>query len=224
LNLVEEARADRDVRRLLADPYALNPADQRHGPDGPDQGGARFDPELGFWTGPFVMAAINTRVVRRSNALLEWRYGREFRYSEVVGFGRGVSGRMAATAMAGGLAAFVAGAAFAPSRALLQRTVLPSPGEGPSREARERGFFEIKLHGFGTDPSGERVRSVGRVEGTRDPGYGETAKMLGESALCLACDELPTPGGVLTPASAMGMQLVERLRNAGMVFDVTTVD
>jgi short subunit dehydrogenase-like uncharacterized protein len=222
VNVVEEAAADRTVRRIVTDPYALNPEGDRHGPDGPDLAGPRWDPDLGRWTGPFVMAAINTRVVRRSNALLDWRYGRDFRYSEVTGFPPGLRGRLGAIGVSGGLGAFVAALSWGPTRALLKRTVLPSPGEGPSREARENGFFKLSLHGGGTTAGGQPIRAVARVAGTRDPGYGETAKMLGESALCLALDgaELGSPGGILTPAAAMGMRLVDRLRSAAMVFEV----
>jgi len=222
LNVVVEAARDRSVRRIVGDPYALNPDGERHGPDGPDLQRPRFDPALGRWTGPFVMAAINTRVVRRSNALLGWPYGRDFRYSEVTGFGPGPKGRVQATMMAGGLGAFVAALSWAPTLTLLEKVALPSPGEGPSPETRDAGFFKLKLHARGTTSAGDTVRLTGRVEGHSDPGYGETAKMLGESALCLALDgaELNSPGGVLTPASAMGRTLLERLRAAGMVFEV----
>lgn len=223
VNVVEEAASDRKVRRIVTDPYALNPEGERKGPDGPDLAKPRFDSELGRWTGPFVMAAINSRVVRRTNALLGWPYGRDFRYREVTGFPPGLKGRAMATAAAAGQGAFVAALGFGPTRSLLTRTVLPSPGTGPSREARERGFFKIRLHARGrAEKDGEAPRLVGRVQGRRDPGYGETAKMLGESALCLALDgpELDTPGGVLTPAAAMGRTLLDRLRRAGMVFAV----
>src|SRR6185369_3101757 len=106
--------------------------------------------------------------------------------------------------------AFLGAAILPPTRALLER-ILPGPGEGPSRETRERGSFLIALRG--TSAAGTRV--TGYVEGHQDPGYGATSRMLGEAALCLAEDDLPSRGGVLTPASAMGMTLVERLRAAG---------
>lgn len=222
LNVVEEARSSRELRRLLADPYALNPEGERHGPDEPDLMRPRFDPEIQRWTGPFVMASVNTRVVRRSNALLGWRYGRAFRYREVTGFRPGLRGAVAATALTAGLGALMGALGWGPTRSLLERTVLPSPGEGPGAETRERGYFSITLHGRGLDRDEREIRLTGKVRGDRDPGYGATAVMLAESALCLALDggELPPGGGVLTPASAMGMRLVERLRRAGMVFGV----
>ncbi len=213
LNILEEAK-DKQVRRILGDPYALNPEGERDGPDGSDRMGVRFDEALGMWVGPFVMAAINTRVVRRSNALMGYPYGKKFRYSEEMSFGAGPKGAIRAGTVAAAVGAFVTGASFKPIRAILQKTVLPDPGEGPSREERERGFFVVRL--IGTGPDGQELRA--RVEGQNDPGYGETAKMLGESALCLARDDIAAPGGIRTPASTMGMTLVERLRDAGMVF------
>ncbi len=220
-NVIEESKRNREIRRIVGDPYALNPKGERRGPDGPDLLGPRFDHELGRWTGPFVMASINTRVVRRSNALLDWRYGRDFRYAEVTGFPPGLKGRLGAGALAGGLGAFVAALSWGPTRSLLTKTLLPEPGEGPNRETRENGFFNISLHGRGSTADGERFDLTAHVRGHKDPGYGETAKMLGESALCLALDEaiLESEGGILTPATAMGMTLVDRLRRAGMVFE-----
>ena len=108
---------------------------------------------------------------------------------------------------------------------LRSRRRLPSPGEGPDREARERGFFIVHLVGKGHDAQGKPFELRGRVEGKRDPGYGETAKMLGESALCLAVDgaSLDAAGGLLTPAATMGQRLLERLRAADMVFEVRAV-
>lgn len=222
LNLLEKARKDRSIRRLLADPYALNPEGEREGPDGPGQKGTRFDEDLGMWTGPFVMASVNTRVVRRSNALLGYRYGRAFRYAEAMSFGRGPRGFLMANAVTGFVLAFAAAATLPVTRALLQRTVLPAPGEGPDAEARERGFFVMRLIGKAQTREGEPVLLRGRVEGRRDPGYAGTAVMLGESARSLAVDgaALDCPGGVRTPASCMGMTLVERLREADMVFRV----
>lgn len=223
VNVVELAASDRTIRRVVTDPYALNPPGERDGPDGPDLARPRFDQELGRWTAPFVMAAINTRVVRRTNALLDWPYGRDFQYREVTGFPPGLKGRAMATAAAAGQGTLVAALGFGPTRSLLTRSILPSPGTGPSREVREQGFFKVRLHARGrAGKGGEAPRLVGRVEGRRDPGYGETAKMLGESALCLALDgpDLDSPGGVLTPAAAMGQPLLERLRRADMVFTV----
>lgn len=207
-----ERMSDPQVRRVLDDPYSLNPEGAPGVAGQEDWLRPRRDAETGRWLAPFFMAAVNTRVVRRSNALLGYAYGREFRYDEAVDVGRGLGGMARAAATSAGMA--LSGAvAFAPVRKLAQR-FLPAPGEGPSREERETGSFDIELLGVGT--AGERVRA--RVGAKQDPGYGATSWMLGESALCLAEDALPERGGLLTPASCMGMKLVERLRAAGMTF------
>ena len=221
LHLVEQATRDPRVRRIAADPYGLVPEHQGNGPDGPDQRTVRFDPDTGRWTAPFLMAAINTRVVRRTNALLGYLYGEDFRYSEAMSFGPGPKGFLTASAVTAAMGGFLVAVATKPARKLLERTVLPTPGEGPSREARESGFFTSRLYGT-VDGEKGRVRLVATVKGTSDPGYGETAKMISEAALSLVDGTAARKeGGVLTPASCMGMPLVDRLRRAGMTFDVT---
>ncbi len=215
--IVDAAKRDASVRRLLFNPYALDPSPDTRGPDGNDQTGARYDADLGAWTGPFLMAGINTRVVRRSNALLDHAYGPSFRYSEATALGRGAKGWLRASALGAGLGAFMGAVAIAPG---LVKRVLPAPGEGPSKAEREAGSFVMKLLAE-TERNGAPRRLTARVEGRSDPGYGETSKMLGESALCLALDDLGKRAGVLTPATAMGMKLVERLRAAGMVLEVS---
>jgi short subunit dehydrogenase-like uncharacterized protein len=216
LNALEESRSDPDARRVMGNPYGLNPIGQQTGPDGPDQSSVRWDGDVGSWTAPFVMAAINTRVVRRSNALLDFAYGRDFRYDEAVMTGDGPAGWVRATAMTASLGAFLGAASIGPLRSLMNKLFLPQPGEGPDREARENGFFDILLVG----KRGKDVVRV-RVRGDRDPGYGATCRMLGESAVCLAKDGLETPGGSWTPASAMGEHLIGRLEaNAGLTFQL----
>ncbi len=221
MQVLEDVKKDRSILRKIGNPYGLNPEGERRGPDQSDQKGVRYDDDLPGWTGPFVMAAINTRVVRRSNALLDYSYGREFRYSECSGTGRGAKGLMRATALAAGVTAMMAGSAFGPTRDLIVGR-LPAPGEGPSRDAREAGSFVLHLIGKGRTSSGQAVTVRSKVVGKADPGYGETAKMLGESALCLALDgdELDAPGGIRTPASTMGRHLLARLRRQGMEFPV----
>jgi short subunit dehydrogenase-like uncharacterized protein len=217
MNLVREARADRDVARVLAHPYSLNPPGEREGPDRWDQRNVQFDNLAGTWTAPFVMAGINTKIVRRSNALLGYQYGRDFRYREAVMTSAGAAGWLKASAQTVGLGAFVAGVSFNFSRRLLERFILPAPGEGPDREQRESGFFALRQ--FGEMPDGTIIRS--RITGDRDPGYGSTSKMLAESGVCLAMDDLPSDGGVLTPATAMGDALLARLQqNAGLTFEI----
>ncbi|PTL78803.1 trans-acting enoyl reductase family protein [Vitiosangium sp. GDMCC 1.1324] len=221
LQSVDESMANRDVRRVLGNPHALDPEPRRGSPEERDQLGVRYSRELGRWTGPFVMAAVNTRVVRRSNALLGYPWGREFVYSEVSSFAPGVKGMLNAAGLSAGLGAFMVATTVPAVRRLLERKVLPAPGEGPSAEERERGHFEVRLVGEGTSgKSGRPVRLEAKVAASGDPGYAATSRMLAESALCLAFDEVPAQGGVLTPASSMGLRLVERLRRAGMTFEV----
>jgi short subunit dehydrogenase-like uncharacterized protein len=217
MNIIKEAKQDRSIARMMANPYALNPEGEREGPDERDQQKVVFDADAGFWTGPFVMAGVNTRVVRRSNALAGYPYGRDFRYREATISGRGFSGWLKGTVMTLGLGALVLGISMGPTRKLLKKFVLPKPGDGPNRELQKTGFFNLMQ--IGTLPDGTVLRT--RITGDQDPGYGSTSKMLSESAVCLAKDQLDTRGGVWTPASAMGARLLARLReNAGLTFDI----
>ena len=217
MNIMEEVQEDRSIAKLMADPYALNPEGTRDGPDSYDQRTVIYDDDAECWTAPFVMGGVNMRVVRRSNALAGFPYGREFAYRESMLTGRGVSGRLKGTTLTLGLGALVVGASFSPTRRFLQKFVLPKPGEGPSPELQRTGFF--KLLQIGKLADGRVLRA--QVTGDQDPGYGSTSKMLSESAICLAKDDLATTGGVWTPAAAMGSALLSRLRdNAGLTFDV----
>jgi short subunit dehydrogenase-like uncharacterized protein len=207
---------------VLMDPYALSP-DRSAEPDLGDESdlsGVEHDSELGGWLGPFMEAPVNTRVVRRSNALLGWEYGRRFRYREVMVFGEGPLGRAKALGVAGALRSMDVAVGLRPTRWVLDR-VLPDPGEGPSEKTVRNGFFEIEVHA--RTPNGERW--VCEVKAKGDPGYGATSVMLAESALCLALDgeRLPERAGVLTPATGIGVPLAERLRAAGQTLDVKRV-
>ena len=216
--MIDEVRSDRSLMKVLGDPYSLSP-DRSAEPDLGDERdmtGVANEPELGGWMAPFVMARINTRVVRRSNALLDWAYGRRFRYREMMATGSGVAGRAKAMGVAGGVGGLAAGLALPPTRFVLDR-VLPDPGEGPSDDMVRNGFFDIEIHAR-TASGGTLVANVG-AKG--DPGYGATSVMLGEAGLCLGLDgdRLPERAGVLTPATGMGEPLVERLRSAGQTFE-----
>lgn len=218
----DEMRTSASSRRAVADPYALSPdraAEPKLG-DEQDQYLPRYDPLLGQWTGPFLMASFNTRIVRRSNALLGWEYGRRFRYREVTGFGAGPVGAAKATGFTAGFAVLMAGVGLPPARKLLN-PLLPKPGQGPGEEARRNGFFRLQVH---ARTSGG-ARYVTEVGAQGDPGYAATAVMLGESALCLALDRdrLPDRAGVLTPATAMGTPLADRLRAAGHTYQAREI-
>lgn len=219
VNFVTEAARSPELRRLAANPYALVTGDTRGlPPRQPDVRGVEYDADARCWVGPFVMAAINTRVVHRSNALAGYAYGRDFLYDEASMTGRGWRGYATGAGLAAGLGGFIALAALPPARRLLQQYVLPKPGEGPSPEQQRNGRFDLRL--FGQTAEGRRLQL--KVTGDRDPGYGSTAKMLGEAAVCLAQDiaKDARAGGFWTPSTIFGERLVERLEaHAGLAFE-----
>jgi len=218
MNVLRESAQDPQVRQLLGDPYALCPEAPGRGTPQPNVLLPQFDADADSWLAPFVMAGINTRVVHRSNGLAGSAYGVDFRYDEAMMTGPGLAGRARALAVALGLGGFVAATAIAPSRWLLQRFVVPKPGEGPSARAQEQGFYDFRF--FGETADGRKLQV--KVTGDRDPGYGSTAKILGEAAACLALDVSPTqPAGFWTPATLLGDALLRRLEaHAGLHFVV----
>ena len=221
MNVIKEAAANPALRKELADPYSLCPAGSAPRVRQPDVRSAEFDADFGAWVAPFVMSGINTRIVQRTNALSEQAYGADFTYDEALLMGRGLKGRFAATAMAAGLSGFMLAAAIRPARAVLERFVLPKPGEGPSPEVQRTGSFDLRFLGRTAD--GRQIRT--KVTGDRDPGYGSTAKMLGQAAACLALDvdKVATPGGFWTPATIFGDRLIQRLTaHSGLSFDLVS--
>lgn len=216
MNLVEEASTNSAVRRELADPYSLCPAGaDRSKVRQPSLNATGYDADFKAFTAPFVMAAINSRIVHRSNALSGHRYGSEFRYDEAMLMGRGVRGRVRSLGLTAGLGVFMGAAAVPSVRWALSRFVLPKPGEGPSPDAQARGFWDFRL--FGKTADGKSLRA--KVTGDRDPGYGSTAKMVVQAGLALA--ETKSAGGFWTPATVMGDALIERLvKHAGVTFEL----
>lgn len=195
------AAAQPGVLELLRNPFSLTPGFE--GPRQPSGSKPMVDEVLGLWVAPFVMAAINTRNVHRSNFLLGHAYGADFVYDEMMVTGAGEKGEALANAVAADKS--------------LGADDGPKPGEGPSREERESGFYDVLF--IGTDTAGHSLR-VG-VKGDRDPGYGSTSKMITEAAVCLLQDAPDTPGGIWTTAPAMGNALIARLKaNAGLSFTV----
>lgn len=214
--LFAAASEDPEVQKVLGNPYSLAPPDEREGVDPGEQRLPRRDPLRAVWTAPSPMAAINERVVRRSNALLEYPWGREFRCSEVTVTGDGPVGAATAGLIAGGIGLFTLGMSLGPTRELLTKYVFPDPGEGPSEEQMQKGHFRVRTRGRGVNEDGPFT--VDAVVGAEyDPGYGGTARMLGESAMALLEDDTESPfdGGVLTPASAIGTPLADRLEAVG---------
>jgi short subunit dehydrogenase-like uncharacterized protein len=219
MNVVKEASADPALRKELADPYSLCPAGYVAQVRQPNVSSAEYDPDFGAWVAPFLMAAINTRIVQRTNALSGQAYGSDFRYDEAMITGRGFKGRATAYGVTAGLAAFMAAGAIPPARWALERFALPAPGEGPSPQAQRDGSYDLRF--VGTAGDGRSLRT--KVTGDRDPGYGSTAKILGQAGICLARDIPKTSprGGFWTPATIFGDRLIERLRaRSGVTFDV----
>ncbi|WP_416394731.1 saccharopine dehydrogenase family protein [Allohahella sp. A8] len=216
MNVIKEAKNDPELRKQLSDPYLICP--DSHHPDTrqPDANTPRYDADFRSWTAPFIMAAINTRVVHRSNGLKQAEYGKDFTYSEATLTGRGVKGRLAAYAVTGATAAFMVGSAIKPTRWAIETFLVPKPGEGPDQASRNAGYFDLRFKG--KTKGGAKI-SI-KVTGERDPGYGCTARMMSQAAICLAQDVSKLKGGFWTPSTAMGTPLIERLtKRAGMTFE-----
>ncbi|PRW56953.1 saccharopine dehydrogenase isoform B [Chlorella sorokiniana] len=221
MNAFAEMKARPELREDAGSVYSLCPADAR-GADG-EFWGVQYSQELGKYLGPFVMQACNNRVVHRSNYLLGWA-GNDFRYQESVA----AKSWFAAKSIQLGTLAVVAAMSQTWLHPLLKK-VLPAQGEGPSRENMLGGFFKNRVLAWSKEEGGAAPLLVQAEVGDphRDGGYWGTSRMLLEAALCLALQQKELDastevqkGGVLTPASAMGMLLVDRLRNAGMTFKV----
>lgn len=224
VNLISKAKDDARLRKSLKNPYQICPSSLTE--DSKTQQQTRqkniqkpvYESAYDKWTAPFIMAAINTKIVHRSNALQGYAYAPDFKYDEAMFTGKGRKGRIKSYAVTAGIAALMVGAGFDKSRSLLEKYILPKPGEGPTQKQQDTGFYNILF--YGKTNSGKQT--VLKCIGDKDPGYGSTAKMLAQSAICLLQD-LPADqkGGFWTPASLMGDQLVGRLEKyAGVTFEV----
>jgi short subunit dehydrogenase-like uncharacterized protein len=219
-NVAKEAAGNPALGRELKNPYLLCPRDYQPKARQESLSRPQYDSDFEAWLAPFIMAGINTRVVHRSSALRNYPYGENFRYDEAMLTGAGMRGRMTAYAIAGALGGFVAMAAMAPTRWLLQRFVLPAPGQGPSPRSQAEGFYDLRFLGIFDD-----ARTIAaKVTGDADPGYRSTSKMLGQVAACLAHGGKDNrKGGFWTPATLLGDPLVDALqKHAGLAF--TLVD
>jgi short subunit dehydrogenase-like uncharacterized protein len=194
------AKKDKSIMAALINPFSL--ADTNVATEQPDGNKPYFDEELGTWVAPFIMAAINTKNVHRANYLSNYAYGKAFKYDEMLMTGPGEKGEAMAKHVANDKS--------------LASDDGPKPGEGPSKEERENGFYDVMF--VGTATSGDMLAVS--VKGDKDPGYGSTSKMISESALCL-CKDVSLSGGFFTPASALGDHLTSRLEaNAGLTFTI----
>ncbi|PRY19593.1 short subunit dehydrogenase-like uncharacterized protein [Aliiruegeria haliotis] len=223
LNAMRLRESDPDFDRLSADPYALCPDGEREGPDGPDRMmpvRVTWDADMQAWTKPYFMGPMNSKVVRRTNAIMGYPYGRDFRYEETGLTRSGIGGWWAAMSSMLFGRLFLTAMAIPATRGFLQRNMLPKSGEGPSKEVRETGSYEIVL--VGEMPNGTILKA--RVTGQGDPGVRSTTLMLTEAALCLAEDQdgISVGGRFWTPAAAMGGLLRDRItKHAGMSFELT---
>ena len=213
-NVSKEAYSDKDIFKVVIDPYGLNPLGELNGLDKYDLRKIIYDKASDSWIGPFVMAAINTKIVRRSNALSGYAYGKDFMYDEATLSGKGLKGKFRAYVSALPLAILMSAKPGSFLKKIID-IILPKPGEGPNKDKRESGFYNLRFYITLEDQS----NAFAKVVGDMDPGYGSTSKMLGESAVCLAKDILPDSSGVLTPSIAMGDAILDRLqKNAGLSF------
>lgn len=221
INVIQEAAADPALRKDLVNPYVLCPPDHGNSQRQIYIKTAKFDSDFNAWIAPFVMAAVNERVVHRSNALSGNAYGSNFSYNEAILTGEGLKGRFKALGVVSGLGVFMLAAVSKPVSQLMERYMLPKPGEGPTPEQQRTGRFDLRF--VGKTEAGQTLKI--KVTGDRDPGYGSTGKMLGQAALSLAIDHVKEAkktgraGGFWTPATMFDDRFIQRLtKHAGLAF------
>ena len=217
INIYEYIKDKPDLQKALKDPYSLTPnSNNTNIQHTPSLKGVQWDQNTMRWLCPFAMSGINTKIVRASNGLMNNYYGKNFQYSEVVSFSRGLGGFTKALGMTLNLAFARLAIEFNPLIYILRKLFLPAPGQGPTREDRENGFF--KMHLTGSSDNNKKLNLI--VRGDSDAGYSGTAKMITESALSLLLEKkhIPNSSGVLTPASGIGEIIVKRLKDKGITF------
>ncbi len=219
ISIFNYMRSNPEDQNLLKSPFSLNPRNSiENDTRQPNLKSVKWNDDIQRWVCPFIMSGFNSRIVRRTNAITDHRYGIDFRYSEVSSFKKGMTGFFRAMVMFIGLVIIQICLKVRPLLWCLRKFSLPSPGEGPSKETRDNGFFKLELIG-----SMENIKKVSlTVTGDSDPGYSATAKMITESALSVLLDQdrIPKVHGVLTPASGIGAVLAERLKDKGINFSI----
>ncbi len=219
INIKKYIHSNSEKRYVLKSPYSLNPDDKiRKNVRQPVLKSVRWDNTFNKWTSPFLMSGVNTRVVQRTNAIAEFSYGENFKYKEMSSFDRGLNGFLKACTMLMILAFLQFSLGSNLLLWVLKKTIFPKPGDGPSKGKMQSGFFKLKIIGS----INEIQKNSVTVLGDSDPGYSATAKMLTESAIStlLNEDKMPKKYGVLTPASAIGLTLIERLKGKGILFKI----
>ncbi len=218
VNANDEMAADPELQALLEDSYSICPDDYPKQAKQHSILSHHYDENFQSWSAPFMMAPINEPVVLRSNALNGYSYGKDFTYNEAILTAPGTGGKIAAVMVDKIMKAFTAATAMPVFKPLIMK-MMPSPGEGPSPEAQAKGFYDIHLLGKTND--GQQVKV--QLTGDRDPGYGSTAKIIAQSAVCLARDiaKGEKAGGFWTTATIFDQRLINRLcQFAGLTFEV----
>ena len=218
IEMAKAAKKDPSLRRNMGNPHVLCHSTKTFSTRQPRIVKPTYDPDFKAWSAPFIMEAINSRIVLRSNSLKQESASASFIYGEAVLTGKGLRGYLRAAAITLSLGGFAVATKYRFLRYLIQRFLLPKPGEGPSPEQQKNGFFDLRIIG-----KRDQKSLLVKVTGDRDPGYGCTAKMLVQSGLCMAYDisKSDLSGGFWTPAIAMGDKLIKRLTDsAGMTFEI----
>ena len=215
LYLIKNSK-DITIRKLLKNPYSLYPKDIKSGPKQPNLKKIKWDNIYQRWIGPFIMSGFNSAIVRRTNALLNFKYGENFIYDEVSSYSKGYFNKIIAIVKNYGLGILIFLLYFKISRTLLKNIFLPKPGDGPSEKLRNNGYFILELIGIQN-----KKKFILTISCNSDPGYSGTAIMIAESAITLALNRNDTPNtfGVLTPTTGMGEALIKRLIKSGMKFE-----
>ena len=214
LNILEESKKNKSVRKIINNPHSLNPKADHISRDERDLNKIIYDKTSKTWISPFIMASINTRIVRRSNYLMDFKYGETFIYNEALVVGKSILSKVLGyfRLIPVYLIIKMKNSAF---KSLLN-LLLPKPGQGPSEKRRKSGYFKFRFYVFDN-----KLKAISSVSGIGCPGYGSTSKMLAESSVCLALDKLSNQNGVLTPSTAFGNALINRLeKNAELRFKI----